>query len=304
MASFPSSFKSVFGGRAGAAIAGSHSFGRSWPLFRPAQPRRAPRPPAEVARLVESEIIPRLMDAHRAVLSAPDAARDEDDEADIEVVTESTEAFARMVLSNEPDALIAYVGTLLQAGATNETIYVDRLRPAARRLGELWDDDRVSFTDVAVGLSRLQRVVRALGWETPYNGDDDPQSPSALFCPYPGEQHTFGFYIVEEYFRWSGWRTWTETSSTSEELVSNVHDSRFNMVCLSVCQEASIDHLAAFIRSIRQASRHRELFVMVSGGPFCDHPEHVENIGADASASSGAEALHIADKAVRRLAVA
>lgn len=247
-----------------------------------------------LAKMVESEIIPRLMLAHRA-LSAPPLRPAESSES---LDEEAVETFARMVVSREPDSLIAYVGTLLQTGVSMETIHVGLLAPAARRLGDYWNDDSVSFTDVTIGLGRLQQLVRALGWKIPGGLDDDRLTRSAFFAPGPGEQHTFGLFILEDYFRRSGWRTWVETSATDDELVDTVRGHWFDVFGMSVSADTHLDHVRANIGAVRKASRNPELFVMVGGRLFVEHPELVLDVSADATAVSGGEALLIANLAL------
>ena len=138
--------------------------------FEFARPDRGIRHAASLARMVESEIIPRLMLAHRAFQAAEAPTTDTRSPPADErspLGDKTTEAFARMVVSKEPDSLIAFVGTLLRDGVSMESVYLDLLVPAARRLGEYWDEDSVSFADVTIGLGRLQQVVRALGWKSP-----------------------------------------------------------------------------------------------------------------------------------------
>ena len=47
-------------------------------------------------------------------------------------------------------------------GASVETLYLDLLAPTARHLGDLWDADVCDFTEVTVGLGRLQQVLHEL----------------------------------------------------------------------------------------------------------------------------------------------
>ena len=252
---------------------------------------------AELAKMVEAEIIPRLMLAHSAAPIAPEPIAEPSGLSE-----ESTDAFARMVLSKDSDSLIAHVGTLLQSGLSMETIYVDLMVPAARRLGDYWDDDSISFTDVTIGLSRLQQVVRTLGWKRAQSTGPDHSAPSALFVPATTEQHTFGLFIIEDSFRRAGWRTWIETSGLDEDVIDMVQHHWFDLLGISASCDAEADRIAAMIAAVRKASRNPALFIMVGGRLFIEQPELVSAVGADATAPSGSDALRIADKLVRRLA--
>jgi methanogenic corrinoid protein MtbC1 len=251
-------------------------------------------PGESVISMVESEIIPRLMLAHRSASPAPVAFADT---AGL-LGPQTTETFARMAVSREPDSLIAFVGGLLQAGVSLDTIYTALLVPAARRLGEYWDDDTASFTDVTVGLGRLQQVVRALGWKTPSHHDDARLGRSAYFALGPGEQHMFGLFLIEDFFRRAGWRTWIETTATAQDMIETVRGHWFDVFGISLSVETHLDDVAETIRAVRSASRNPGLFVMVGGRVFLDRPELLDRVAADATASSGGEALLVANHAL------
>jgi methanogenic corrinoid protein MtbC1 len=244
--------------------------------------------------MVESEIIPRLMLAHRSSPSFPAPIIDPEGL----LGPETTETFARMTVSREPDSLIAFVGGLLQAGVSLDTIYTELLVPAARRLGEYWDEDSASFTDVTIGLGRLQQVVRALGWKTPSAHDNARLGRSAFFALGPGEQHMFGLFIIEDFFRRAGWRTWIETAATSLEIIETVRGHWFDMFGISLSVDTHVDEVAQTIRAVRAASRNPDLFVMVGGRIFMDQPELLARVDADATATSGGEALLVANHAL------
>lgn len=295
MTSFPSALRSVFKSRGAPEVSRAQSFPAPWPIFKLVAPQRVEIPVAELTNMVESEIIPRLYQAH------PPAAVTAS-EPDSPLGPLSVRGFVRTVLSRNPDALTAFVDAMRQDGVSNDGIYADLLAPAARLLVDLWQDDEVSYTEVTIGLGRLQRLVRSLDTSTPYNGVSDPLSRSALFAPCPGEQQTFGFFMIEELFRWSGWRTWIETSATRDELVANVRCHWFDMLCLCVSRSDTFEDVGATIKAVRRASRNKDIFVLVNGRPFIERPDTVTAVGADAFASGGSEALHVADKALRSVA--
>lgn len=301
MSSLPSAVHSVFGRIASHSVSYPINVVRSWPLLRLASQAAMPRSVEHLANIVEAEIIPRLMKAHQGQAPwepAPSANNDRELAPQSSVTSEATEAFARMVLSQGPESLRKFIEALSQGVGSVQRTYADLLWPTARLLCDLWDQDRLSYTEVTIGLGRLQQLVHSLDGESPYNGENDAASRSVLFAPRPGEQQTFGFYIMEELFRWSGWKAWIETCATNAQMASNVQIRWFDMFCLNVCRENNIEEVSATIRAIRRASRNQDLFVLVYGRPFFENSELVEAVGADASASCAGEAMEIAEKAV------
>lgn len=250
----------------------------------------------QLARLVEGEIIPRLMLVHG------DAGIGGRSRGVLGLGPETTEKFALYTLSSSHESLLAIIGGLLQQGVAMEAIYLDLLGPTARRLGEYWSDDQVSFADVTIALGRLQQVVRELSLHGPVDEGAASNGRAALFAPAPGEQHTFGIVIIEEFFRRSGWRTWTELSGALEEIVGAVQAHRFDVFGMTASSEERLDQFAPMIMSIRRASRNRDISVMVGGRLFLERPELVARIGADAMAADAREAVLKAEVAVRQLA--
>ena len=250
----------------------------------------------QLARLVEGEIIPRLMLVH-AQTGLNSRTSDV-----VELGPETTEKFALYTLSAGHESLLAIIGSLLQQGVSMEAIYLDLLGPTARRLGDFWNDDQVSFADVTIALGRLQQVVRELSLHGPAEEGPASNGRAALFSPAPGEQHTFGIVIIEEFFRRSGWRTWTELSGEVDEIVGAVQAHRFDLFGLTASSDERLDQIAPMIMSIRRASRNRDISVMVGGRLFQERPELVAKIGADAMAADAREAVLKAEVAVRQLA--
>jgi methanogenic corrinoid protein MtbC1 len=246
---------------------------------------------------VDGEIIPRLLLAHRSL-----GAEKPSNQGRISVLSpESVDRFAQLALISGRDSLLAVVGNLLQQGVRLDDVYMELLAPAARRLGELWDDDVVPFSDVTIALGRMHQVVRELSiHHTPAAGAHVDRA--ALFAPAPGEQHTFGLVIIEEFFRRSGWRTWTELSSEPEEVIAAAKTHAFDVFGLTASAEQRLDPIAFLIMSVRRASRNRDVIVIVGGRLFSEHPELVARVGADGMAASAPEAVLKAEGAVRQLA--
>jgi methanogenic corrinoid protein MtbC1 len=244
--------------------------------------------------MVESEIIPRLMLAHRS-----SAANDDGRRALKPVLgEETTDAFARLAASHDSQSLVAFVGDLLSAGVSREQILMDLLVPTARRLGEYWNDDTASYADVTVGLGRLQQLVRTLGGAPMENDVEGGSALSAVFAPAPDEQHTFGLFIVEDCFRRAGWRTWIETSPHQDDLLETVRLHWFDVFGLTASNDIPPARVAQQIRAVRAASRNPDLFVLFGGRLSLEQPEFAKAVGADARAEDGDHALLVAHQAL------
>ena len=237
---------------------------------------------AGLLRTIEGEIIPRLMLAHASDPAGLSPRPSHPRQADINRLTE-------LALGQDPDAALEFVRGLIADGLSLEAAYLELLAPAARGAGGAWEEDRCSFTDVTIGLWRLQAVMHELrgGGGPPARSSDEPRK--VLLRLTPGEQHGFGLSIVAEFFRRAGWTVHDEISEAGTDPVDNVRSQWFDLVGLSLSAERHVDTLARTIHAIRKASRNRHIGVLVGGAMFIQNPDWVARVGADAAAH---DALH------------
>lgn len=242
---------------------------------------------ARLVRTIEGEIVPRLVLARR-VTKVPEenGARDHRAPDDCDV-----RELVRLLLAHDVAVVSAYVETVRQRGATLELICLKLLAPAARELGLLWEEDECDFMQVTVGLCRLHQLLRELSPEFRCDETERTLERRILLAPCPGEQHTFGISLVAQFLRRAGWDVWHEFPTSGREIMELVGQYWFAVVGLSVGSEARVDAVAATIRAIRQASRNRDVGVMVGGPILLAKPELAMLVGADATAADGPQAV-------------
>lgn len=242
---------------------------------------------APLLRTIEVEIIPRLVLARRALPEAPAVLP----ELDLDLARNDVSELAGLVLNRDVDVARSFVETLRTRGTPVESLYLDLLAPAARHLGELWTEDLCDFTQVTVGLGRLQQVLNELGPAFRTEAEHHEAGRRALLVPLPGEQHTFGLFMVAEFFRRASWDVWSGALPSTTDLSRRVREEWFAVIGFSVSTERGLDTLAASIRAVRRASCNRGIGVLVGGPMFIDHPEYVALVGADATAMDGRQAV-------------
>lgn len=244
--------------------------------------------PIALALLIEAEIIPRLLAAHQG------GDRSEVIPMNTGVIDAAElERFARQSMVEDLGSLMEHVELLMRRGVAVETIYFDLLSPAAKLLGEMWNNDLCTFADVTVGLCRLQQIIYEFADRVHVeNGGGDGRT--ALFALTPGDQHSFGLIMVVEFFRQSGWRTICMPDATAEDLVQMVETEPFDLIGFSMANEKWLEPLPPLIRRLRRASRNPDVRVMVGGRVFSDDPRRVGLVGADDTAADAREAVQAA----------
>ncbi len=236
-----------------------------------------------LTRTVELDVIPRLLVAH-PTLVAPAVAG-------LLVSTAHVADLVGLVLSRgEPEA-VAFVEAMHDQGAAAESLYLDLLAPAARRLGEMWEDDTCDFTEVTIGLWRLQNAMRELSPSFLRAADTRTNGPRVLLVPLPGEDHTFGLSMVYEFFRRAGWNAWSGPVESSADLRGLVRREWVEVIGFSLACDEKLDAVRAEIRSVRRASMNPGLAVLVGGPGFTANPLLAAEVGADGTATDGRQAV-------------
>lgn len=255
--------------------------------------RQADSSPLRMARLIEGEIIPRLLLAHRAERDTvtPPVASFSPQEAT---------TFANLALQLEVYALLARIESHLQNGVAIDTIYLDLLAPAARALGDMWDNDTCDFVDVTMGMWRLQQVIHELGNRAACPSVRTRGDRRVLFTVPSGDQHSFGLVMIEDFFRRAGWRTWSAADAALTDLCAFVGRQWFEMIGLTVTTLDHVESLPAMLASLRRASQNPKVGILVGGRVFVDQPDLAKRVGADGTAPDAAQALLVAEQLVER----
>jgi methanogenic corrinoid protein MtbC1 len=249
---------------------------------------------ALLARAIEHEIIPRLMLAHRTpheCLTMPGLPAQGVSQQDVQ-------EFAKLVLARDEDIAHACVEAMRARGIPVETIYLDLLAPVARYLGELWEQDLCDFTEVTLGLGRLQQVLRELSPAFGNSVDHPTNGRRILLLPCPGEQHTFGLVMVSEFFRRAGWDVAGGPWEAGADPVTMVRREWFDVVGFSMASDLHLPELGDCIASVRKAAINPHVGIMVGGPVFAMHPEYVAQVQADSACGDGRQAPVLAEQLV------
>lgn len=247
---------------------------------------------AELARIIECDIVPRLMLAHRTLEERSDPVQGG---VEARLAADEVAEFGRLLLERDIHVVSAYVESLRARGVTADNLLLGLVAPTARWLGMLWEEDLCDFTQVTVGLGRLQQVLRQLSPPVDPPADLREYGKRALLVAAPGEQHTLGILMVADFFRRAGWDVVGGPQAANADLAGLVRGNWYAVVGLSLACERHLEALAASIRSIRRASRNAAIGILVGGPLFTAKPQLVAEVGADDTGVDGRQAAERAD---------
>lgn len=150
----------------------------------------------------------------------------------------------------------------------------------ARRLGEAWETDCVSFAQVTMGVARLQAILREIGAEWSADQVDASEVSTLLLVLPQGEQHTLGAMVLAGQLRRMGISVSLKIAPTPAELAEYVAERAFDGALVSVACEDRLETCRKLVKTLKDASCGR-LKVAV-GGALAEADENVMRLtGAD-----------------------
>lgn len=175
-------------------------------------------------------------------------------------------AMAFALCEPDDDAAQSLVDDLLDAGISIEDLCHDHLAPAARRLGTMWDHDRLPFTEVALATARIQSILRRL----PISRASlrSGPGPGAIFAAVPGEMHTLGVMMAADLFRRGGWDISLLVGLTHDELLARLTRDDRPVIGLSCSGEHSFGALRRLLAALGNARPDAQF--LVSGQIIAD----------------------------------
>lgn len=292
----------IYGWRAGLTGVG---------LRKPVQPKvrrpgpqadgesRSDRPAAQIdlSQLLETIVIPRLVAERgpRGKVGHPAVVIAEAMPTPPTVSAAQVEAFANLAVVDDAPTLLDFVERAMASGCSVETIYIELLAPAARRLGEYWEEDQRDFVDVTMGLWRIQEILRELSLRAPPLVRAGQGQRVALFATVPGEQHSFGTLMVADCFERAGWDCDVLIEPTTSDLTGKLARNHYDLVGLTVSCDCSSAALGSLVSALRAVSTNPGIRIMVGGRSINARPELLGESGADATASDAPSAVALAE---------
>jgi methanogenic corrinoid protein MtbC1 len=241
--------------------------------------------------VIELQIIPRLVDSHPAF--GPSKVP----KANVKFEPDSQEiaSFARMCVSEPPRAATQRIDQWVQDGCAVDDIFLKLIAPVARHLGWMWEQDEADFSQVSLGLIRLQQITHRLG----YSYQSGPLRAGGvrrlMMGSAPGSQHLLGLSIVAEFFRKDGWDVVVEIADTQSALLEAVGSEWFDLVGLSVGLLEQLPSVPDLIAQLKKASRNANVPVILGGAAFLGSGIQLPELGAEGISTDAADAVMLAN---------
>jgi methanogenic corrinoid protein MtbC1 len=240
--------------------------------------------------VIEMQILPQLVRAHADQLSSGSAGPDPHLLLSADTVAE----FAQLCHQDDERPCWDMVDRLVQANTRIADILLELIAPAARHLGELWVEDRLNFSQVTLGLLRMQNMTHHFGFLNRRPFHQAGPKLRVMVASAPGSQHLLGLAMVSEFFINDGWDVYVEAATTEKTLLNAIHADWFDVLGLSVGLIEQLDTLPALVKALRKHALNPRMVVLMGGVAFTQEEAAGKSYGADAVCLDPVAALRIA----------
>jgi methanogenic corrinoid protein MtbC1 len=261
---------------------------------------------AELGEAIRQQVIPRLLSAHgcaayetrhddaRLQMQSAPGLENHRAHAALDVA-----GVAHLAVRGDAIALDAACRHMIDAGMSRDDVFLDRLAPAARLLGEFWRDDTYGFADVALGVCRLRQTFESLRTDE-LEPQERPDCFRVLIAPAPRETHGFGAAMIGRLFSQAGWAVTVQNPGDEDTVLGLLRTNRFELLGLSLNTDLALEGLSAFVLKAKRESKNQNLTILVGGSLIAARPEIAREVGVIAAPSDPRRAIDEAEKIVRR----
>jgi methanogenic corrinoid protein MtbC1 len=209
-----------------------------------------------------------------------------------QTIEDRADDFVALITRDGPQKTEQYIAELLNLGMGVDSIVLELIPRIARKLGDQWVSDNLSFTEVTIATGRLQKLIYSLDHLFQETRIHAPTAHSIFISASPGSHHTLGPLILSNYFTWAGWNVHNESTPTQEGIQARVANQKLTAIAISVADYDQLDQLPVLIQSIRNKSLNPAIIVLTGGSLYNSDAMSFGHIKADIKSNTPEEALH------------
>lgn len=192
----------------------------------------------------------------------------------------------------EPGHRKAVIHDMLESRIRREDIVDFYIPEAARRLGDAWCTDGVSFAEVTIGVARLQGVLRDIASEWIDDRSFDGDAPGVMIVVADNDFHTLGSMILSTQLRRMGISVKMVVGQCESDLLATVADGHFDAILISAALGERLAPLKKLVEKIRAASV-RPTPVVIGGSAVGRTDDIKTKTSADHATTDPREALRL-----------
>lgn len=204
---------------------------------------------------------------------------------------EEVNKLTNLLLDSQEGSFEFAITILKTHGASINYIVLELIPEIARRFGKQWEDDSLSFAEVSMGVSKLERAIHKLDYLFQANQLDRQQNKAIFISGFPGSQHSLGSLIFGNFLTFCGWQVHRPNQANLDSIVYGVSSKILQAIAISVSTNQQLEQLPSLIDLLRQKSQNPKIIVLVGGPLYNKSPEAFDHIQAEVKAFSPEESV-------------
>ena len=209
-----------------------------------------------------------------------------------QTIEDHADGFVALITRDGPQKTEQYIAELLNIGVGVDSIVLELIPRIARKLGDQWVSDSLSFSEVTIATGRLQKLIYSLDHLFQETRTNASTAHSILVTATPGSHHTLGPLILSNYFTWAGWNVLSESAPSQHYIETTVASKSLTAIAVSVADYDQLDQLPKLIQSIRSKSLNPSIILLTGGSLYNSDALSFGHIKADIKSNTPEEALH------------
>jgi methanogenic corrinoid protein MtbC1 len=209
-----------------------------------------------------------------------------------QTIEDHADEFVALITRDGPQKTEQYITELLNLGMGVDLIVLELIPRIARKLGDQWISDSLSFTEVTIATGRLQKLIYNLDHLFQETRTHVSTTHNILVTASPGSHHTLGPLILSNYFTWAGWNVESESTPSQHYIETTVARKFLTAIAVSIADYDQLDRLPKLIQSIRSKSLNPAIIVLTGGSLYNSDALSFGYIKADIKTNTPEEALH------------
>ena len=199
----------------------------------------------------------------------------------------------------KPDKKKAFNLILQQMNKDNKIdinqIYMKILEPALKKIGHLWEINKVSVDQEHIASEITTQIIYQLHSYFPHHYKNHK---TMIGLTAGGELHEIGIKMVTDLLELNGWHTfYLGTNTPISSIIKAVHKYNPDLIAISATMSYHINSVENIITSIKNETSG-EIKFMVGGQVFNLEPNLWKKVKADGLATNAEKAVKIANQLV------
>jgi methanogenic corrinoid protein MtbC1 len=160
------------------------------------------------------------------------------------------DGFCTLLASGDGEAADRLLHSMLAGRAGYAQLADGILSATARRLGERWQSNLISFADVSIAVGQILRLSQSHAQRHVPLNIDRAQS-QALFVTLPGQAHNLGVILAAEAFRQADWQVTLLLDTPALEILDRARRIRPKMVGVTLSSLDRAHQIRGLIAALR-----------------------------------------------------